>query len=251
MTRSHDYRHLIARWRVVARRAGLKLRRIAADGGYAVFALQTPALEKTGGIYMSAGIHGDEPAATEALLAWAEKNVRQLARLPLLLLPCLNPWGLVRNSRFDHAGRDLNRLFHSDDAPIVAAVRRLVRGYHFALSLQLHEDYDGQGLYLYEVQRVAPHWGEELLAVAREHIAIEPRTRVDGRTFRNGLMRRRVDRRRFEQMGFPEAIWLHLEHSERTFTIETPSEFALAQRVRAQVAVIEAAVKKTLNEVAR
>ncbi len=224
------------------------MRRIAADGGYDVFSLQSEALTDDDGIYISAGIHGDEPAATEALLAWAETNARRLRRLPLLLFPCLNPWGLVRNTRVDHAGRDLNRLFHADEAPIVAAVRRLVRGHRFALALQLHEDYDGQGFYLYEVQRVKPYWGEALLAVAGRHIAIEPRTRIDGRVFRGGLMRRRVERRRFARMGYPEAIWLHLEHAARTFTLETPSEFALEDRVRAQVAVIDAAVQMAMND---
>jgi hypothetical protein len=130
-------------------------------------------------------------------------------------------------------------------------VRRLVRGHRFALALQLHEDYDGQGFYLYEVQRARPYWGEALLAVAARHIPIEPRARVDGRVFRGGLMRRRVERRRFARMGYPEAIWLHLEHSERTFTLETPSEFALEERVRAHVAVIEAAVEMAMNEAAR
>jgi hypothetical protein len=64
-------------------------------------------------------------------------------------------------------------------------------------------------------------------------------------------MRRRVERRRFARMGYPEAIWLHLEHSERTFTLETPSEFAIEDRVRAHVAAIEAAVQMAMNEAAR
>jgi hypothetical protein len=251
MTRPHDYRHLTARWRALARRAGLRMQRIAADGGFDVFALRSPALTMEDGLYLSAGIHGDEPAATEALITWAEANATRLRRLPLILFPCLNPWGLVNNSRYDQHGRDLNRLFHTEDVLVITAVRRLVRGHRFSLALLLHEDYDGQGFYLYEVQRARPYWGEALLAAAARHIPIEPRARVDGRTFRHGLMRRRVERRRFAQMGYPEAIWLHLEHSARTFTLETPSEFALEQRVRALVVVIDAAVQMAMNDPAR
>ena len=247
MTRPHDYQDLVQRWRKLAARAGLRMQKLARAGGHDLFSLRTDALTTEDGIYLSAGIHGDEPAATEALITWAEENVRRLRRLPLLLFPCLNPWGLVNNSRFDRDGRDLNRLFHRDDAPVVGDIRKLVAGQRFALALLLHEDYDGQGFYLYEVQRARPYWGEKLLAAARLHIAIEPRARVDGRVFRGGLMRRRVDRRRFARMGYPEAIWLHLHHSERTFTIESPSEFALEQRVRAQVAVIDAAVRLAVN----
>src|SRR3712207_8217480 len=46
-----------------------------------------------------------------------------LRTLPLLIFPCLNPWGLVNNTRADAEGRDLNRLFHTHTAPIVNAVK--------------------------------------------------------------------------------------------------------------------------------
>lgn len=242
--RAHDYRFLIQRWRAVARAAGLPLRKLASTEQHDLFYLRTKALAATGGIYISAGIHGDEAAATEALITWAEKNVRRLAKLPLLLLPCLNPWGLVNNARLIEDGHDLNRVFHRDDQPVISAVKRLVLPHHFAAALMLHEDYDAQGFYLYEVERLRPHWGEALLDAARAHIAIEGRTRIDGRKATNGIHRRRIDPKRFARMGYPEAIWLHLHHAARSLTIETPSEFALEKRVAAQVAVIGECVRR-------
>jgi hypothetical protein len=239
----HDYRDLIARWRAVCRRAGLRMKKLARTGRFDLFTIQTPALDDGGGIYISAGVHGDEPAATEALLMWAEKNAARLRNLPLFLAPCINPAGLVANTRMDANGDDLNRMFHRDDHPVIGSLKRLVAPHRFALALQLHEDYDGCGFYIYEVARSRPYWGETLLDAARPHIAIEARTRIDGRIAAKGLVRRKIDHRRFRKIGFPEAIWLHMEHSERTFTIESPSEFALDQRIRAQMAVIDAAVK--------
>ena len=73
------------RWRAVARAAGLPLRKLASREQHDLHFLRTKALAASGGIYISAGIHGDEPAATEALITWAEKNVRRLAKLPLLI----------------------------------------------------------------------------------------------------------------------------------------------------------------------
>ena len=249
MTHSpHDYPHLVARWRKVAKRAGLRLRKLTTAGGFDHFYLQSPKLGEAGGIYISAGIHGDEAAATEGLVTWAERNVTRLKKLPLLLFPCLNPWGLACNTRSDGAGRDLNRLFHDAATPVIGAVHRLIAGRQFSLALQLHEDYDGHGLYLYEVQRGRECWGEALLAAAAQYITIEPRRRIDGRNAKDGLIRRRIDHRRFAQIGYPEALWLHMHHSQRTFTIETPSEFALDQRIRAQVAIIDAAVSMAVNE---
>ncbi len=242
--RAHDYRFLIQRWRALARKGGLIMRRFAEVGGYPVYFLKTKRLPKTGAIYISTGIHGDEPAGPEACLAWAEKNVRLFAQHPFIIFPCLNPWGLVNNSRNDDLRRDLNRLFQDDKIAALRALKELIKPMHFPLALMLHEDFDGQGLYLYEVQKLKPHWGEGLLKAARKIIPIDPRPRVDGRPFRNGVFRRKITLRVFKKMGLPEAPYLHLHHADRTFTIETPSEFALDRRVRAQVAIIEESVRR-------
>jgi hypothetical protein len=245
--RAHDYRHLVERWRAVARKAGVSLRPLVRAEGQQVFSLCTPALAETGGVYVSAGIHGDEPGATEGLIAWAEDQGRRLAKVPLLLLPCLNPWGLGRNVRANGEGVDLNRAFHREDVPLIRAVRALVAARQFSASLMLHEDYDAQGVYLYEIQRVQPYWGEALLTAARAHLPTDPRPRIDGRKVTRGIYRRRMDWRRFAQIGYPEAIWLHKEHSARTFTVETPSEFALERRVAAHVAMLEETVRRVVG----
>ncbi len=242
--RSHDYDHLIARWRSVARAARLPLRRLARDDGFELFYLQTPALARGNGLYLSAGVHGDEPAAPEALVRWAEKNPARLAKLPLLIFPCLNPWGLRNNVRTDSRGRDLNRLFHGDTHPVVAAVRRITAPHQFHAALLMHEDYDAQGVYVYEVQRGTRRVGEELLSRAEKILPRDPRRKIDISIAHNGLIRRRVSRRMFAKMGYPEAIWLHFFHARHTFTFETPSEAALELRVRAHMAVIRECVRQ-------
>lgn len=146
--RCHDYRHLSARWRAVARESGFASRTLCEASGMKLSYLRSPALADDGGIYLSAGIHGDEPGATEGLLSWATMNRHRLAALPLLIFPCLNPWGLTQNRRTDEHGIDLNRCFHNDRHPTVAAVRRIVGNQRFDAALMLHEDYDGEGVYL-------------------------------------------------------------------------------------------------------
>ena len=237
--RAHDFKHLAERWRRVAAHAGLKLHRLAKSDSFDLFYLATPALGASPGLYVSAGIHGDEPAAPEALLRWAEKNAACLASWPLLIFPCLNPWGLRNNTRTDSKGRDLNRLFHGDSHPVVAAVRRVTKPHRFAIALAMHEDYDAQGIYLYEVQRDGTRIGEELLGAARRILPADPRPRIDGRKASAGLIRRQVSARTFAKIGQPEAIWLHFHHSESTITFETPSEADLDLRVRAHMAVLD------------
>ena len=243
--RVHDYRHLVRRWRAVARGAGLKLEEFARQEEYPVYCVRTKGDPAAGSLYVSAGIHGDEPAGPEALLRWAEAHlathVRDRPDLLLFLLPCLNPWGLVNNRRSDHKGRDLNRIFDGRVSPI-PALRRLLRGYRFDLTLHLHEDYDGQGVYLYEVNDGPERWGAELLRACRSgRVPIETRRRIDGWRFRDGLLAERIDLDKVPQQ--PEAVYLLLHHSPHVCTFETPSEFGLADRVRAHVLLIQNSLK--------
>jgi protein MpaA len=243
--RVHDYRHLIARWRAVARAAGLKLKPFAQAGDYPVYYLDAAA-GRPGGLYLSAGIHGDEPAATEGLLVWAEKHLAALvlgkAPPPLLILPCLNPWGLVNNRRSDAQDRDLNRLFDRTDCSPVRDLKLLLAGRRFDLSLSLHEDYDGRGVYIYEINPRAPDIWPALLRATAAALPVDPRRRIDGRPFQQGRALRRANLARFPL--HPEAIYLHLHHGEHTLTFETPSEFGLAQRVRAHVLLIEECLRQ-------
>ena len=246
--RTHDYPFLVRRWRAVARKAGLEMRPLVTQTPeHKLFAVKSKRLGKSDGIYISAGIHGDEPAGSEALIVWAEQNVKRIARLPLLIFPCLNPWGLTNNRRVDQNGHDLNRQFHLD-LPLIRAVKKLTEPHRFALALTLHEDFDGQGLYLYEVERATPYWGEDLLNIARPIIAIEGRILIDGRRASAGIVRRKVTLKKFAEIGLPEAVWLHLNHSTRTFTIETPSEFSLDRRVQAHIAIIDECVRRASAE---
>ena len=145
---SHDYHYLMQRWRGLARSAGLRLLSIATVDGFPLYCLKSPALGQGGGLYLSAGIHGDESASTEGLLVWAQRSHAQLRHLPVLLFPCLNPWGLVMNRRSDAEGNDVNRMFHGDHHPTVAAVRQTAAPHMFESAMLLHEDYDAQGVYL-------------------------------------------------------------------------------------------------------
>ncbi len=110
-TRSHDYGYLVRRWRKVARSTGLIMRKFAEAGGERpVFPPLAQDPQRRAVDLHLGGIHGDESAATEGLLAWAERNPELIEKLNFLIFPCLNPWGLIANSRYDSEGRDLKPL---------------------------------------------------------------------------------------------------------------------------------------------
>jgi hypothetical protein len=101
-------------------------------------------------IYISAGIHGDEPAGPLAALKLIQEN-------PLagecgdFLLPCLNPAGFTLNRRENADGIDLNRDYRNPkSAEVRAHIAWLERQPRFDLYLCLHEDWESRGFYLYE-----------------------------------------------------------------------------------------------------
>lgn len=244
LLRCHDYAFLIQRWRQAVRAAGLEMRAYARAGGFEVYRIVSRG-SPSGGVYLSAGIHGDEPAATEALVRWAAANPELLGQLPCVIFPCLNPWGLTNNARLDPEGRDLNRTFQHDHVPHIQALKAFIKPLQFSLALNLHEDYDALGFYLYELEREAPFWGEDLLEIVRPLIPIESRKTIDRRRVTQpGLVRRKIVLKKFP--AIPEAVYLHFYHARRTFTFETPSEFALDLRVRVQMALIDACIRRTL-----
>ncbi len=246
--RAHDVRHLLGRWRRLARSLRLPPERLCRAGEFDVICLESRGAAP--GLYLSAGIHGDEPGATEGLFRWAARGgLADLMRrnLPFFVAPCLNPWGLANNRRLNENGVDLNRQFRSRTISLVCELRARVRGMSYRLALTLHEDYDAQGLYLYEVRGAKPFWGEQLSNTVARIIPPDPRARIESRPAHRGVIRPRLTdalTRRFLRGGCPEALWLHYHgHAERVFTFETPSEFDLDRRAETHVALINESIR--------
>ena len=145
--------------------------------------------------------------------------------------------------RTDVEGTRFEPLLPGALAREIAALKRLLAPYTFSLAVLLHEDYDGQGIYIYELMGKEPYWGEQLLRGAQGFVPIEGRTLIEGREATNGMVRRELDMAIFKEMGTPEAIHLHLGRCDRVFTVETPSEFGLDRRVQAQMAVIDGCLR--------
>ena len=73
-------------------------------------------------VYLSTGIHGDEPAGPLAALHLLRDN-QWPAHAEIVLLPCLNPAGFAANQRENAQGIDLNRDYlNSQTAEIRAHI---------------------------------------------------------------------------------------------------------------------------------
>jgi murein peptide amidase A len=228
---AHDYASLVTAWKRVARFAGMEMKNFSEAAGVPIFILENKAAASAQpAVYLSSGVHGDEPGAAWGLLEWARKNTALLRREAFVICPVLNPVGLKLNTRVDHRGLDLNRRFHLARDPLCGPWRKLVKPRRFTLSVCLHEDYDGQGTYIYELSNdaTAQHSNAGLKA-CETVLPRDLRKLIDGHPAKKGVIRRGEI-----PAGFtgPEAIVLKELGCPITVTIETPSEFDLDHRVQ-------------------
>ncbi len=193
-------------------------------------------------IYLSTGIHGDEPAGPLAVRQLLRENAWP-AGLDLWLCPCLNPTGFVLNRRENREGLDLNRQYLAPEAgETVAHIAWLSRQPSFDLCLCLHEDWEAHGLYLYELNPdYQPSLAEAMVARIGEVCPIDPSEIIEGRPAHNGIIRPSVDPRTRPQ--WPEAFFLLMHKTRLSYTLEAPSDFPLAVRVAALVAAVTTALE--------
>ncbi len=101
-------------------------------------------------VALAAGVHGDEPAAPWALLSIVRDGLLD-RRFAYRIWPCTNPSGYRAGTRENAEGADINRSFHKGGTtPESRAMIVSNRDRRFALSLDLHEDFEARGYYCYE-----------------------------------------------------------------------------------------------------
>ena len=196
-------------------------------------------------LYISTGIHGDEPAGPLAALQLLRENAWP-AGLDLWLCPCLNPTGFQVNRRENREGLDLNRQYRTPEAgETTAHVAWLERQPRFDLCLCLHEDWESHGFYVYELNPDnQPSLAEAMVARVGKVCPIDRSEVIEGRPALNGIIRPGVDPR--SRPDWPEAFYLITHKTRLSYTLEAPSDFSLPTRVAALVAGVTAALEAEL-----
>lgn len=219
--------------------AGWVAETFSSDRGWSLHAYHRLSPGASTHLYLSTGIHGDEPSGPLALLELLREN--RWPRANLWLVPCLNPEGFRLNRRENAQGIDLNRDYRdSRTAEIAGHTAWLARQPRFDLSLLLHEDWEANGFYLYELDREGwPGFAERIVESVRPVCPIETAPVVDDFPCANGVIRPAVQPE--ERPQWAEAIYLSEKKSRRIYNFETPSDYPLPVRVRAHVAALRRA----------
>lgn len=208
-------------------------------------------------VLLVGSIHGTEPAGGRALLELAA----DLARDPSLLgdvavdiVPIANPWGWVFGYRYTGNGEDVNRDFASSRTQETGLLRGLMRSRGpYDLVMDLHESKKA-GYFVYQYLPPGEGLGSSfagLVEAAGERL--EDRYREWFWRAEDGVLR----------MPTAALVWvamarqLSLEHFARltgtrqAYTVETPVDDAIADRVRIHRRAVAAFVRHVVAEADR
>jgi predicted deacylase len=215
-----------------AERHGWQVEVLPAGAGVELLALRRCVARPERRVYLSAGLHGDEPAGPLALWRRLEADAWPLG-VDLYVCPCLNPTGLRLNQRESAAGVDLNRDYRDGRAPEVRAHRTWLESQpRFDLAVGLHEDWEARGFYLYELNPAGgASCAEAVVAEVGRWCPIDGSELIDGREAVGGIIRPRVDPA--QRPDWPEALYLVERKTGHSLTLEAPSDFEMEVRVGA------------------
>jgi protein MpaA len=192
-------------------------------------------------VYISTGIHGDEPAGPPAVQQLIRDNAWP-SSFELWICPCLNPTGFPANRRENAEGADLNRDYrHLRSSEIRAHVAWLEKLPEFDLSLCLHEDWEAKGFYVYELNpEQRPSLAEPMVNAVAKVCPIDHSPVIEGRDAHCGIIRPNLDPN--SRPEWPESFYLIQNKTRLSYTIEAPSDFYLPMRVAALVTATRTAL---------
>jgi protein MpaA len=194
--------------------------------------------------YLSAGIHGDEIAGPFAVLKML-RTPGFFRDFDITIFPILNPDGIARGLRGNAAGIDLNRDYKNTKSDEIRSHKEIIDSLSdFAAAIYLHEDFEGTGAYLYELNEstLPPTLGSKIITAMSRHVPIDLRPEIEDVIANGGVLSRRDIILRIgpieDRPEWPEAIYLSRRHTKLSYTTETPMLQPLENRVAAQIAAV-------------
>ncbi len=189
-------------------------------------------------LYLSAGIHGDEPAGPRAILQFLQRP-DLWHDLEIYIFPILNPTGFTLGKRENRDGVDLNRDYRMPQTSEVKLHRAFLDAMpELSAAVCLHEDWEASGCYLYHLtDGTDMELGSRVLEAMSRILPVELSALIDGQEAAKGLIQRHENMMDIED--WPEAIYLARSLTKCCFTLETPSSFPLEKREACLLAGME------------
>src|SRR3989338_194375 len=211
-------------------------------------------------IFLSGGVHGDEPAGVYALLNFLKTEIRNYRDFNFVIVPCINPIGYEMDRRTNGAFIDINRDFRN--APVAMEVlylkrflKKCKRNYVFAMDMhendvnELTEGYrlreNPREFYLYEVSPTKDtSIGNNIIEALKDQgVQVTRRRKIYNEKCSGGLIwsRGRKDRNYSDKHTLEGYIQ---EYATYAFTTETPTCWSIKKRIDTQLKVLKAALNE-------
>lgn len=229
----------------VARESGFSREVLAEVDGHEIPAF-VRRFEGAPRVYVSSGMHGDEPAGPLALKELLEDGLFE-TEIEWMLCPLMNPTGVSMASRENKQGLDLNRDYlRRSSAEVAGHVRWLEKQPVPDVFLSLHEDWESTGFYLYEIQKCEfSSVADAILKAAADEIAPEPSELIDDHAVREPGWIFHEPEADFPE-DWPEAIYMANMGTQVSYTFETPSSLELEKRINCHKLALNKAVEEFL-----
>ncbi len=195
-------------------------------------------------VLLSAGVHGDEPAAVAALASLVSDGMLD-RRFAYRILPCVNPSGFRSGTRFNTEGADVNRSFAgAGSTPEAQACIAVTAKRRYVVSIDLHEDAEARGFYAYDSKhRARRTLGRPIVsALDAAGLPVQELTSdfdlgyakpIDGRAeLERGRVISSFDQQAAAFTGWPFATYLLAEHTDNALIFESPRNERFGARVR-------------------
>ncbi len=212
--------------------------------GYPVLGIEQSRSASLPTVFVNGGTHGDEPAGVEAALAFLERDqTKWLTYFQFHVIPCLNPYGYVHNTRPNRKGVDINWAFLRDDVEEIGVIRKFVEGRRFEAVIDLHEDWESPGYYLYEQVRGRSPIGREVTRKVSDVCPLNLSTKIENEEAKDGVIFPDLEaekRRRGE--GIPIALFQR-RITDHMITSETPTAESTERRVQAHLIAVETIIR--------
>ena len=194
---------------------------------------------------ISAGIHGDEPGGIESIINFLKNSnyLDYINEWEITLLPCINPYGYEFGTRTNHQGKDLNRLFKLKNPPDEVFFAQSILETDFKLIIDLHEDNESHGYYLYQtgLSNKYEKIGLEILNSLEDIMPINLETEIAGSQADQGIIGKELEILSMD--WWPMALYGLSKGTQMCLTLETSSLFDMETRVHAHLTAIKTAFK--------
>lgn len=190
-------------------------------------------------VLITSGLHGDEPGGIEAALQFLSRdNSNLLKSFSFTIIPCINPYGYVQNTRENKDGIDINRRFESDEIKEVRIIKEALGETQFSFTIDFHEDYDATGFYLYEGKDDKKFIGPEIV---QQVTTIGPIDTDDSGEDTTTIVKGVYNvSQNWGTKGL--APYLLKYHTKHVIITETPTSWQIDQRAALHLALMDAAL---------